>query len=138
LGEAAFARAPSIAIDRAVMERTDRAAVRSAPFPWSDAGTWPALWDIGARDDEGNVIAGDAVALKTRNSYLRGDGVMVAAVGLEDVVVVATGDAVLVAHRNASQDVGDLVKLLKERGASAATSSPWVHRPWGFYQSVHA
>ncbi|MCW5697870.1 MAG: mannose-1-phosphate guanylyltransferase/mannose-6-phosphate isomerase [Bauldia sp.] len=138
LGEAAFAAAPSIAIDRAVMERTDRAAVMAAPFSWSDAGTWSALWDIGARDADGNVLTGDAVAFDTRNSYLRSDGPMVAAVGLDDVVVVATGDAVLVAHRGASQDVGELVKLLKERGSSAATTSPWVHRPWGFYQSVHS
>ncbi|MCW5719015.1 MAG: mannose-1-phosphate guanylyltransferase/mannose-6-phosphate isomerase [Bauldia sp.] len=134
----AFAASPSISIDYAVMEKTPRAAVLPGDFGWSDAGTWSSLWEIAARDDDGNVVVGEGVALNTRNSYLRSEGPLVATVGVENLVVVATGDAVLVAARSADQDVSKLVELLKQNGTRAATLSPWVHRPWGFYQSLHA
>ena len=138
LGEEAFAAAPSISIDRAVMERTDRAAVRPGNFGWSDAGTWSGLWEIGDRDGDGNVVIGEAVALNSRNSYLRSEGPIVTTIGVEGLVVVATSDAVLVATKNADQDVAKLVELLKKNGTASATQSPWVHRPWGSYQSVHS
>ncbi|MCW5713352.1 MAG: mannose-1-phosphate guanylyltransferase/mannose-6-phosphate isomerase [Bauldia sp.] len=134
----AFAASPSISIDYAVMEKTPRAAVLPGDFGWSDAGTWSSLWEIAAHDDDGNVVVGEGVALNTRNSYLRSEGPLVATVGVENLVVVATGDAVLVAARSADQDVSKLVELLKQNGTRAATLSPWVHRPWGFYQSLHA
>jgi len=134
----AFATSPSISIDYAVMEKTPRAAVLPGDFGWSDAGTWSSLWEIARHDADGNVLVGEAVALDTRNSYLRSEGPLVATVGVEDLVVVATGDAVLVAARSADQDVSKLVALLKRNGTTAATLSPWVHRPWGFYQSVHS
>ncbi len=138
LGEEAFAASPSISIDRAVMERTDRAAVLAGDFGWSDAGTWSRLWEIASRDASGNALVGEAIALDARNSYIRSEGPVVAALGVEGLVIVATADAVLVAAKGADQDVGKLVELLKRNGKEAATASPWVHRPWGFYQSIHA
>lgn len=138
LDEAPFAAAPSISLDRAVMERTDQAAVLPADFPWNDAGTWSALWEIGEKDGEGNVRLGEVVALDTRNTYLRSEGPVVAALGVDNLVIVATADAVLVAGRDAVHNVSELVELLKRNGNAAATASPWVHRPWGFYQAVHA
>lgn len=138
LDEEAFADLPSISIDRAVMERTQRASVIPGDFGWSDAGTWSSLWENASHDANGNVLLGDAIAYNTRNSYIRSEGPVVAALGVQDIVVIATGDAVLVAARQADQDVGKLVDLLKRGGHAAATVSPWVHRPWGFYQSVHS
>ncbi|MGV8839658.1 MAG: mannose-1-phosphate guanylyltransferase/mannose-6-phosphate isomerase [Bauldia sp.] len=134
----AFAASPSISIDYAVMEKTPRAAVLPGDFGWSDAGTWSSLWSIAPRDGDGNVIVGDAVAFNTKNSYIRSEGPVVGTIGLDGIVVVATGDAVLVAAKTADQDVSKLVELLKRNGTEAATLSPWVHRPWGFYQSVHS
>lgn len=138
LDDPAFSLAPSISIDRAVMEHTDRAFVIPASFGWSDAGTWSSLWETGDRDGEGNVVIGEAVTIDTRNSYVRTEGPVVATLGVENLVVVATADAILVAAKTADQDVSKLVDQLKRNGTAAATVSPWVHRPWGFYQSVHA
>lgn len=137
LAEGPFGSAPSIAIDRAVLERTDRAAVLPVAFPWSDAGTWGALWEIADKDARGNVAIGPVSALDTTNSYLRSEGPALATLGLDNVVVVSTPDAVLVAAMDAVQGVSQVVAMLTEKGAAAATRSPKVHRPWGFYQSLH-
>lgn len=138
LGGGAFAAAPSISLDRAVMEKTDRAAVLPVDFGWSDAGTWTGLWSLAERDTDGNAVIGDAVTVDTLNSYVRSEGPVVTTLGVSDLVVVATLDAVLVAAKGADQKVSDLVTLLKEKGTEAAVQSPWVHRPWGYYQSVHS
>src|SRR3546814_4686762 len=97
LDRAAFERAPAISIDYAVMEKTGWAAVVPIDIGWSDVGSWGALWEIGAKDEAGNVIVGDVVQVGARDCYLRSDGTLVAAIGLENVVVVASADAVLVA-----------------------------------------
>ena len=131
-----FGRSPSISLDHAVMEQTDRAAVIPLRCGWTDLGAWSALWDIGAHDADGNVIAGEAVPEKSHNCYLRGEGPLVAAVGVEDLVVVATDDVVLVARRDCDQDVKELVARLKKEGRTAAVASRRVHRPWGFYESI--
>ncbi len=133
-----FAAAPAISIDRAVMEKTDRAAVLPASFGWSDAGTWSGLWELSPRDADGNVRIGEVATIATHNSYVRSEGPVVTTLGVDDLVVVATADAVLVAAKGADQRVSELVELLKSNGSEAATQSPWVHRPWGYYQSVHA
>lgn len=137
LDEAAFSAAPSISIDRAVMERTDKAAVLPADFGWSDAGTWTGLWALSARDADDNVAIGDTILMATTGSYVRSEGPVVTTLGVDDLVVVATPDAVLVASKGADQRVSDLVEKLKSNGTGVATESPWVHRPWGYYQSVH-
>jgi mannose-1-phosphate guanylyltransferase/mannose-1-phosphate guanylyltransferase/mannose-6-phosphate isomerase len=131
-----FARAPSISLDHAVMERTERAAVIPVDFAWSDIGAWSELWKAGDRDSNGNVVSGDIKAMNTRNSYLRTEGPLVATLGIEDMIVIATADAVLVARKGADQEVKQLVAALQADNHPAATSSPLVHRPWGHFQTV--
>lgn len=114
----AFAACPSISFDYAVMERTDSAAVVPADIGWSDVGAWSALWEIAERDAAGNAVRGDAELVDTRNTYVLSTGRKVGVIGVEDLVVVETEDAVLVARREASQDVKTVVEALKAQGRS--------------------
>ena len=132
----AFAASPSISIDYAVMERTSRAAVVPSTFAWSDVGAWSALWRLASRDGGENVQIGDTVAEDTRGSYLRSEGPLIATVGVEDLIVVATPDAVLVANRHRDQDVKRLVERLRETNHVSATQTRRVYRPWGWYEGV--
>ena len=136
LDQAAFAASPSASIDYAVMEHTELAAVVPASFGWSDVGSWSALWEISGKDAEGMVRVGDVLTVDCQNSYLRGDGVLVAGVGLSDVIVVATEDAVLVADRKHVQEVRKIVENLRERKRSEGDLHRKVFRPWGYYQSI--
>jgi len=137
LDKAAFAECPSDSIDYAVMEHTKRAAVVPVGMGWSDLGSWDALWEMSARDERGNALSGNVVAEATSNCYLRSEAGLVAAVGVEDLVVVATDDAVMVAPRNRTQEVKTLVtRLLAERRDEADALST-VHRPWGTYRALH-
>jgi mannose-1-phosphate guanylyltransferase / mannose-6-phosphate isomerase len=131
-----FAKAKSISIDYAVMERTDKAAVVPVEMGWSDIGSWEALWNVAVRDDCGNATKGDVLQHGARNCYLRSEGPLVAAVGVEDIVVVATQDAVLVSHRNASQDVKRIVEQLERSGRELHTTHRKVYRPWGSYEGI--
>lgn len=124
LDKASFAAAPSISIDYAVMERTDHAAMVPVDMGWSDVGSWQALWEIGAKDHAGNVVVGDVLQIGAGNCYLRGDGVLVAAIGLEDFVVIATKDAVLVAPKGESQEVRQIVDQLVERNRPEVDQRP--------------
>jgi mannose-1-phosphate guanylyltransferase/mannose-1-phosphate guanylyltransferase/mannose-6-phosphate isomerase len=137
LERTAFERARSISLDYAVMERTEKAAVVPVDFPWSDIGSWSALWDIGDKDESGNVVVGEALAEDSRGCYVRGEGQLVAALGVQDLVIVATPDAVLVTSKERDQDVKKVVDRLKAMGRQAATQTLRVHRPWGYYQSIH-
>jgi mannose-1-phosphate guanylyltransferase/mannose-1-phosphate guanylyltransferase/mannose-6-phosphate isomerase len=132
----AFAAAPSISVDYALMEKTARAAVVPASLGWSDVGSWSALWEIGERDADGNVAQGDVLAERTRNSYLRSEHGLLAAVGIEDTIVVALKDAVLVAARDEAQHVKAIVDRLKKAGRSEASAHPRVYRPWGSYETI--
>ena len=136
LESTAFAKAKAISIDYAVMERTDKAAVVPVEMGWSDIGSWEALWATATRDASGNATKGDVLHHGTRNSYLRSEGPLVAAVGIEDVVVVATQDAVLVSHKSASQDVKRIVEQLEKSGRELHTTHRKVYRPWGSYESI--
>ncbi len=129
-----FAQAPSISIDYAVMEKTQAGAVIPADMGWSDIGSWAALWNIGEKDVAGNVTVGDVVVSDVRNSYVRSDGALTTVIGLEDIIVVVTNDAVLVAAADRSQDVKTLVETLGDR--SEPFTHQRVHRPWGSYESV--
>ena len=131
-----FAKAKATSIDYAVMERTDRAAVVPVEMGWSDIGSWEALWTAAARDDLGNATKGDVLHHGARNSYLRSEGPLVAAVGVEDMVVVATPDAVLVSHKSASQDVKRIVEQLERSGRELHTTHRKVYRPWGSYEGI--
>ncbi len=132
----AFARAPRLSIDHAVMEATDRAGVLPVSFGWSDIGTWDALWEALPRDEAGNALSGPVEALATRGSLVHSEGVLTAVVGLEDVVVVSTRDAVLVAPRERSGEVKDLVAALRARGCPEADEHLRIGRPWGWYQRI--
>lgn len=127
---------PSISIDHAVMEHTDKAAVVRARFGWSDVGSWSALWTLAERDADDNVLLGDVIARGTSGCYIRSEDRLVAAVGLQDAVVVATKDAVLVADRSACQDVKEVVDLLNARGRDETAAHTVVYRPWGYYEAV--
>jgi mannose-1-phosphate guanylyltransferase/mannose-6-phosphate isomerase len=134
----AFAASPSISIDYAVIEKTGRSVVVPVDIGWSDVGSWSALWKIGDKDDAGNVKSGDVVLQDARGCYVRSEGPLVAALGIDDLVVIAASDVVLVTRRDRDQDVNKLVVRLRAEGHRAATETPAVHRPWGYYQSVHA
>lgn len=138
LDEAAFKTCPSISVDHAVMEKTKSAAVLPVDFEWSDVGSWSALWKMAAKDDAGNVAIGDVVMEDTTGCYVRGEGPLVAAIGVEDLIITATPDVVLVSTKDRDQDVSKVVKRLKANGHQSATQTQCVHRPWGYYQSIHS
>ncbi len=133
-----FEAAPNISIDYAVMEPTDKGAVVPLDIGWSDVGSWAALWEVGEKDDTGNVSHGDVEALGVSHSYLRSDKGLLAVVGLEDIVVVVTDDTVLVAPKNASQEVKTLVERLKRAGRSEPLTHTTTYRPWGSFHNVDA
>jgi mannose-1-phosphate guanylyltransferase / mannose-6-phosphate isomerase len=120
-----------------VMEHTRSAAIVPVSMGWSDIGAWDALWDISRRDADGNVLLGDVVAEQTSNSYIRAEAGLVATLGVEDLVVVAMADVVLVARRDRAQDVKRIVARLERAGRSEVGLHPTVHRPWGTYRSIH-
>ena len=136
LDEAAFAASPSISLDYAVAERTQRAAVVPADIGWSDVGSWGALWELGAKDADGNVAVGDVMLQSARNCYIRSDGMLAAVVGLENAVVVVTEDAVLAMHRDHAQDVKQVVDRLKSAGRHEVVAHNRLYRPWGFFESL--
>jgi len=138
LDKSAFAAAENNSVDYAVMEHTRHAAVIPVDMGWSDVGTWDALWQIGAKDGAGNVVLGDVMTEDSRNCYLRAEHGLVTALGVEDLVVVATADAVLVAERDRAQDIKRIVARLERDGRSELTAHPLVHRPWGSFRSIHS
>jgi mannose-1-phosphate guanylyltransferase/mannose-6-phosphate isomerase len=136
LGEKEFAACRPVSIDYAVMEHTKAAAVVPVEMGWSDIGSWESLWDAAVKDEAGNAIQGDVLTTGSRNSYLRSEGPMVAAVGVEDLVVVATADAVLVSRKSASQDVKQIVDQLAAAGRELHVTHRKVYRPWGAYEAL--
>ncbi len=133
----AFAASPDNSIDYAVMEKTARAAVVPMSCAWSDIGSWDALWAASGRDHDGNRLEGDVIAIDSRNCFVRGtDRRLVAALGLEDMVIVDTPDAVLVAPRARVQDVKQLVDRIKADGRQEHMFHRKVYRPWGNYDSI--
>ncbi len=132
----AFARAEKKSIDYAVMERTQLSAVAPGRFGWSDIGTWDALWDIAEKDEDGNVARGEVTLVGTRNTYAATDGVLVGVIGMDDAVVVATRDAVLVCSKSRAGDVKTLVDQLKARHVPQAIEHVRSYRPWGWRQAV--
>ena len=131
-----FASCPSDSIDYAVMEKTDRGAVVSLDCGWSDIGAWSALWEAGSSDADGNVTVGDVLLDNSRNSYVRSQSRLVTATGIDDLVIVETADAVMVADRHSVQDVKNIVNTLKGLDRSEAHSHHRVFRPWGSYESL--
>ncbi|SFS07968.1 mannose-1-phosphate guanylyltransferase / mannose-6-phosphate isomerase [Dyella sp. OK004] len=139
IDESAFSKVPDNSIDYAVMEKCRRAAVIPVTCDWSDIGSWSALWLAGLRDADGNLREGDTIAVNTANSLLRShDRHLLATVGVNDLIVVTTPDATLVAHRNAAQDVKRVVDELKTAGRTEHSLHRIVRRPWGSYDSLEA
>jgi mannose-1-phosphate guanylyltransferase/mannose-6-phosphate isomerase len=142
-GKAEFAAVPSESVDYAVMEQCPAKpdsgfTVRMVPLDagWSDLGAWDAVWQVSEQDDEGNASQGDTLFQNSRNTLVHATSRLVAAVGLDNVVVVETPDAVLVADRNSSQDVKKIVTTLASQSRSEGTLHRRVHRPWGWYDSI--
>jgi mannose-1-phosphate guanylyltransferase/mannose-6-phosphate isomerase len=135
LDKEAFTASPADSIDYAVMEKTADAMVLPVDIGWNDVGSWSALWDVAEHDADGNSHHGDVIAVDTRNSYAYAQR-LVALVGVDDIVVVETDDAVLVARKDRVQEVKQVVAQLKEAQRSQAVLHREVHRPWGSYDSV--
>jgi mannose-1-phosphate guanylyltransferase/mannose-6-phosphate isomerase len=134
--EAAFLSSPSDSIDYAVMEKTDRASVVPLEAEWSDIGAWSSLWEALQKNEEGNVIAGDVFSHDTNQSFLVSQHRMIAAVGVDNLIVVETPDAVLVCSKERAQDVKHIVNQLKENKRSEYQLHRRVHRPWGTYETM--
>jgi mannose-1-phosphate guanylyltransferase len=132
----AFAGCPNIALDVAVMEKTDRGAVLPLDAGWSDVGSWSALWETSDRDADGNVLRGRVISQASRNCYLRSEHRLVVGLGVEDLVVVETDDVVLVAHRDRAQEIKAVVQTLEAAGARESKAHRRIYRPWGSYDGV--
>ena len=132
----AFARAPKKSIDYAVMEKTEKAALIPADIGWSDVGTWRAVWELSERDACGNSIRGNAVVMNAHNVHVRSDETLTTVVGVDDIIVVTTQDAVLVLSQEHGDQVKQLVDQLKIENRREAGEHKRIFRPWGYYQSI--
>ena len=133
-----FAASPNISVDYAVMERTDKAAVVALDAGWNDVGAWSAVWEVGQGDSNGNVIRGDAITHNSHNNLIYSEKRLVSLVGVDDIIVVDTKDATLVAKRDQVQDVKSIVDQLKQQQRPEALIHREVDRPWGVYDSIDA
>jgi len=131
-----FSKAQPCSIDYAIMEKSDRIAVVAMNCGWSDIGTWDAVWSVGSPDNAGNVTRGDVELLDAHNCLVFSTGPLTSVLGLEDVVIVASNDAILVTHRESSSEIKGLVQHLRSKGRTEADVHPRVHRPWGWYEVI--
>jgi mannose-1-phosphate guanylyltransferase/mannose-6-phosphate isomerase len=136
LDSAAFNASPSISVDYAVMERTDKAVGFPLAVGWNDVGSWSSLWDLAPRQANGNFVRGDVMLEDSRDLYVDSQRSLVAAIGVKDLVIVDTADALLVADRNRSQDVSKIVARLKKASRIEADQLRRNYRPWGFFESL--
>lgn len=134
--ESEFTQCPSDSIDYAVMEHTDKAAMVPLDAGWNDLGAWEALWDIGSKDDQGNVLSGDVLTENVSGSYIQSQSRLIAAVGIKDAVIVETPDAVLVSNKQQAQAVKAIVEQVVALNREEGTSHRKVVRPWGSYESL--
>ena len=132
----AFAKCPNVAIDVAVMEQTTLGSVLPLDAGWSDVGSWSALWETSDRDDNGNVLQGRVIAKDSQNCYLRSEHRLVVGLGVENLVVVETDDAVLIADRAKAQTIKTIVKQLEDDGSPEGKAHRKIYRPWGHYTGV--
>ncbi len=131
-----FSRAPSISVDYAVAERTDRAAVVPSSFSWMDVGSWDAVWELTPKDENGNAVQGNVFLDRVRNCYVKSDGIVATVTGVDDLIIIVTGDAVMVSHRERAQDIKHMVSRLRDEGHTEAEQHVRMYRPWGFYESL--
>ena len=131
-----FKQCPNISIDNAVMEKTTNAFVLPLDAGWSDIGSWDFVWNISKKDLDGNVIKGDVITKNSKNSLLSSHSRLIAAIGIEDLIIIETIDAILIANKSESQEVKNIVKLLKEKKISQGNQHLKCYRPWGDYESL--
>ena len=136
LDENEFANCPSDSIDYALMERTKAAAMVTVDIGWSDIGSWSSLAEVSDQDARGNAVRGDVYIAETNNSYVRAETRMVAAIGVKDLVIVETADAVLVMHKDMAQDVKHAVEYLKQAQRTEHLIHRRAYRPWGYYEGI--
>jgi mannose-1-phosphate guanylyltransferase / mannose-6-phosphate isomerase len=136
LDKAIFSTCPADSIDYAVMEKTDKAVVIPLAAGWNDVGSWSALWDVTEKDAFGNAISGDVLTVDTKNSYIYSENKLVTVIGVEDLVVIETKDAVMIASKNKVQEVKQIVDQLKQLGRHEAQVHRKAYRPWGHFDSV--
>jgi mannose-1-phosphate guanylyltransferase / mannose-6-phosphate isomerase len=137
LEKTSFQQAPSISVDYAVMERTKLAAMLPIDVGWSDVGSWSSLWDLGAQDANGNVSVGATILEDTHNSYVHSERAMITTLGVDNLVIVETPDAILVADKTRTQDVGRVVARLKESNRTEHAQHIRNHRPWGYFETLN-
>ena len=136
LDKEAFRDCPNISIDYAVMEKTRLGVVLPLNVGWSDVGSWKSLWEVSRKDDNGNVLIGDVITKDLNNCYVRSENRLVVGIGIENLLIVETNDAILIADKNNDQDVKQIVNKLIEDNRSEAKAHRKVYRPWGHYTSV--
>ena len=142
LHEESFAQSPSISVDHAVMEHTDKAVVLPLDVGWNDIGSWDSLADMGDKDTAGNVCAGLAkesgqtILEDTRDTYIHSSRSLVATLGIDNLIIVETPDALLVSNRDRAEDVSKLVKKIKSKGGRKTEQHLRCHRPWGYFEQL--
>jgi mannose-1-phosphate guanylyltransferase/mannose-6-phosphate isomerase len=136
LGNEAYAACTAISIDNALMEHTQQSAVVPVEFEWLDVGSWSSLYESSVKDDNGNAVVGTALITDCARSYVRSEGPLLAVIGMTDMVIISTSDAVLVAPAGRDQDIKHMVARLRNAGHRAADTSSTVHRPWGTYTVI--
>lgn len=136
VGKASFESCPADSVDYAVMEKTADAVVVPMDAGWNDVGSWLSLWDIGEKDEQGNVKKGDAILLNSHNSFVQADSSLVVTIGIENLVIVATKDAIMVAAQDSVQDVRTITEILKAGSRIEWDVGREVYRPWGKYDSI--
>ncbi len=137
LDKAGFATSPNISIDYAVMEKTGKAAILPIDVGWNDVGSWSSLWDMAPRDDKGNFIKGEAVLEDTSGCYVHSDKSMVSTIGVKDLIIVNTPDALLVADKSRAQDVSRVVQRLKQSNRKEHEQHLRNYRPWGYFETLN-
>ena len=136
LNKDSFSKCPNISIDFAIMEKTSLGTVIPLSAEWEDIGSWDAVWKIANKDKNGNFLEGNIIAKDTKNSYLRSEKRLVATLGVRDMVIVETNDAILITKMDQSQEVKSLVNLLKKKDMPEGIEHKKIFRPWGFYESI--
>jgi len=136
LEKQAFESSPSNSIDYALMEKSNNVMVVPLDAQWNDIGTWPALYDIGTKDSQGNVIKGNVITQDTTNTYINADHHIVATIGVDNLIIVDTPDATLISTKDKAQEVKSIVKSLQSSGRNEGCSHRKVYRPWGWYDSI--
>ena len=136
LDKTEFAKCPNLSIDVAVLEKTNIGTVLPLNAGWSDVGSWEAVWEASNKDSDGNVIEGKVFTDKTQNCYLKSENRLLVGIGIKDLIIIETADAILISDKNSSQEVKNIVKKMKEKNITEGQDHTKIYRPWGHYLTV--